>query len=140
MKKSYCLEGDVENNPLMDLLCLLLKCELLAGAPAGPWSPAEGLELAALQKGHRSKAFARSAAKSGARGSPDPSQRGIPLRKKRPVSLNALPLFISAFLKKKNQDKDYASFADVESAFASKELHPSAFKPAVQDASRTTPL
>ncbi|CAE7728364.1 unnamed protein product [Symbiodinium sp. CCMP2592] len=29
MKKSYCLEGDVENNPLMDLLCLLLKCELL---------------------------------------------------------------------------------------------------------------
>ena len=32
-----------------------------------------------------------------------------------------------------SEDKDYASFADVESAFASKELHPSAFKPAVQE-------
>ena len=35
MKKSYCFEGDLENNPLMDLLHLLLKCELLAGA-GGP--------------------------------------------------------------------------------------------------------
>ncbi|CAE7241071.1 unnamed protein product [Symbiodinium natans] len=76
MKKSYCLEGDVENNPLMDLLDLLLKCELLdTGKPL--------LEV-------------RQKAEHGG-------------------------------------DKDYTSLADVETAFASKELHPSAFKPAVQD-------
>mmetsp|Transcript_19109 Transcript_19109/g.35849 ORF Transcript_19109/g.35849 Transcript_19109/m.35849 type:complete len:244 (-) Transcript_19109:130-861(-) len=76
MKKSYCLEGDLENNPLMDMLDILLKCELLdAGKPL--------LEV-------------RQKAEHGG-------------------------------------DKDYASLPDVESAFASKELHPSAFKPAVQD-------
>ncbi|CAE7275995.1 unnamed protein product [Symbiodinium sp. CCMP2456] len=82
MKKSYCLEGDVENNPLMDLLCLLLKCELL-DTGTGEGKPKPLLEV-------------RQKAEHGG-------------------------------------DKDYASFADVESAFASKELHPSAFKPAVQD-------
>jgi hypothetical protein len=29
MKKCYCLEGDLANNPLMDLLDLVLSCELL---------------------------------------------------------------------------------------------------------------
>lgn len=30
MKKCYCLEGDLANNPLMDLLASVLSCELLA--------------------------------------------------------------------------------------------------------------
>ena len=34
MKKSYCLEGELENNPLMDLLDLLLKCSLLVRGPS----------------------------------------------------------------------------------------------------------
>ena len=29
MKKCYCLEGDLANNPLMDLLASVLSCELL---------------------------------------------------------------------------------------------------------------
>lgn len=31
------------------------------------------------------------------------------------------------------EDKDYPSLAEVKTAFGSKELHPSAFKPAAQD-------
>ena len=34
------------------------------------------------------------------------------------------------------QDKDYASLPEVTKAFGSKELHPSAFKPAAQDENR----
>ncbi|CAJ1373071.1 unnamed protein product [Effrenium voratum] len=76
MKKSYCLEGDLDNNPLMDLLRLTLSCQLLdTGRPL--------LEV-------------RQKAEHGG-------------------------------------DKDYAQMAEVETAFASKDLHPSAFKPALQE-------
>ena len=57
MKKSYCLEGDVENNPLMDLLCLLLKCEVLAGAPGVPKRRLQRARAPSFG-GHRSKTFA----------------------------------------------------------------------------------
>ncbi|CAJ1331441.1 unnamed protein product [Effrenium voratum] len=76
MKKSYCLEGDLDNNPLMDLLRLTLSCQLLE-TQVGP----------CLKCG------------------------------KKPST----------------GDKDYAQMAEVETAFASKDLHPSAFKPAAQE-------
>lgn len=76
MKKCYCLEGDLANNPLMDLLASVLSCELLdTGRPL--------LEV-------------RQKAEHGG-------------------------------------DKDYPSLAEVKTAFGSKELHPSAFKPAAQE-------
>ncbi|CAK9047910.1 unnamed protein product [Durusdinium trenchii] len=76
MKKCYCLEGELAENPLMDLLSLVVSCQLLD--TSGPL-----LEV-------------RQKAEHGG-------------------------------------DKDYLSLQEVEKSFASKELHPSAFKPAAQD-------
>ena len=76
MKKCYCLEGDLDNNPLMDLLASVLACELL---------DSERPLLEVRQKAEH------------------------------------------------GGDKDYQSLNEVRTAFASKELHPSAFKPAAQE-------
>lgn len=38
------------------------------------------------------------------------------------------------------KDKDYAQMAEVETAFASKDLHPSAFKPAAQAPGEQRPM
>ena len=76
MKKCYCLEGDLSNNPLMDLLASALACELL------------DLERPLLE--------VRQKAEHGG-------------------------------------DKDYQGLLEVRKAFESKELHPSAFKPAAQE-------
>eukprot|EP00931_Biecheleriopsis_adriatica_P116452 TRINITY_DN92093_c0_g1_i1.p1 TRINITY_DN92093_c0_g1~~TRINITY_DN92093_c0_g1_i1.p1 ORF type:complete len:770 (-),score=229.31 TRINITY_DN92093_c0_g1_i1:65-2374(-) len=76
MKKSYCLEGELKNNPMMDLLDLLIKCELL-----------------------------------------DMSKPMLEVKQKA----------------EHGGDKTYNTFAEVQAAFESKELHPSAFKPAAQE-------
>ena len=76
MKKCYCLEGELANNPLLDLLSLVLSCQLL-----------------------------------------DTSKPLLEVRQKA----------------EHGGDKDYLSLKEVETAFANKELHPSAFKPAAQE-------
>ena len=220
MKKCYCLEGDLANNPLMDLLASVLSCELLASWHFGSCfenpkykslkyksyyknenttiphrsssyfqAPRQLVLLLATDssrrcawhaKGHKStplgstaesrtwgeklvrlrSAQMRYGAKvAGAEGWQDFDKRQQRHEEKQETSnkmhKNAscerqaittkyknTSVFWHLFLAKHIRiyspkslvlrDKDYPSLAEVKAAFGSKDLHPSAFKPAAQ--------